>query len=220
MVAYPIVRCVTKERFDLDSGNLALDWANEVGGPGERLHLHEGHRLAQTYDDLVALELQAGELGRSEARALRRAASGRPAEADRVGEKAMALSRSIYRVFSAIAAGRKPPAADMALLAAAAEDANRRRRLVLVNGRLEWMWPTDDAALERVLWPVSGAAAQLLTAQRIEILRECASDTCEWLFLDRSRNRTKRWCSMSGCGNRAKARRHYERVRAKRGAKG
>lgn len=204
---------MTEQRFDLDAGNLALDWANEVGGSSERL------RLAKSYDDLVALELQAGELRPSEARALRRAAARRPTDAGKVADRAMALSRNVYRVFSAIAAGRKPPPADVAVLVGEAEDANRQQRLVPANGRLEWRWRNDDGALERVLWPVAHAAADLLTSDRLVILRECASDTCEWLFLDRSHSRTKRWCSMSGCGNRAKARRHYERVRAKRGTK-
>jgi predicted RNA-binding Zn ribbon-like protein len=44
-------------------------------------------------------------------------------------------------------------------------------------------------------------------------LRPCANDECRLFLVDRSRAGTARWCSMSGCGNRMKARRHYSRTR-------
>jgi predicted RNA-binding Zn ribbon-like protein len=46
-------------------------------------------------------------------------------------------------------------------------------------------------------------------------LKACANDECQWAFYDRSRNHSRHWCSMAECGNRAKARVHYDR--AKRG---
>ncbi|MDG4822970.1 CGNR zinc finger domain-containing protein [Asanoa sp. WMMD1127] len=45
-------------------------------------------------------------------------------------------------------------------------------------------------------------------------LRPCANDECRLYLLDRSRTNTARWCSMAICGNRMKARRHYQRARA------
>jgi predicted RNA-binding Zn ribbon-like protein len=44
-------------------------------------------------------------------------------------------------------------------------------------------------------------------------LRACANEECRLFLLDRSRPNTARWCSMKACGNRLKARRHYERTR-------
>jgi predicted RNA-binding Zn ribbon-like protein len=64
-----------------------------------------------------------------------------------------------------------------------------------------------------VLWPVVLAAADLLTSGDRARIHECAGPGCGWLFLDTSRNRRRRWCTMQGCGNRAKARRFYERAR-------
>ncbi|HXO42658.1 MAG TPA: CGNR zinc finger domain-containing protein, partial [Thermoanaerobaculia bacterium] len=58
------------------------------------------------------------------------------------------------------------------------------------------------------------SAAELLTSDKWRRVRECAGSDCTWLFLDRSRNRSRRWCAMQTCGNRAKARRHYRRARA------
>jgi predicted RNA-binding Zn ribbon-like protein len=63
------------------------------------------------------------------------------------------------------------------------------------------------------LRPIARSAAELLTSETLSRVRECGGATCTWLFLDASRNRSRRWCSMESCGNRAKARRHYRRRR-------
>ena len=79
-----------------------------------------------------------------------------------------------------------------------------------------WRWSDASTASDRIIWPVARSAADLLTGDTAELLRECAGEGCSWLFLDRSRNHRRKWCSMSSCGNRAKARRHYARTRSKR----
>ena len=73
--------------------------------------------------------------------------------------------------------------------------------------RIETAGPTIATLLAPVLW----SAGALLTGPQLAQIRECANDECLWLFVDDSRNRTRRWCSMQSCGNRAKARRHYLR---------
>jgi predicted RNA-binding Zn ribbon-like protein len=67
--------------------------------------------------------------------------------------------------------------------------------------------------LRQVLWPVIRSAADLVTSPDISQIRECGAPDCNWLFLDRSRSGRRRWCDMSTCGNRAKARRYYSRHR-------
>ncbi len=77
-----------------------------------------------------------------------------------------------------------------------------------------WDWQDDpEPALDRVLWPIIRSAAQLLIADELSRLKLCDADDCGWLFVDGSRNRSRRWCDMSDCGNRAKARRYRERQR-------
>ena len=66
-------------------------------------------------------------------------------------------------------------------------------------------------ALERVLWPVVRSAADLLTSPERGRVRRCGGANCDWLFMDNSRNHSRRWCDMGSCGNRAKARRYYAR---------
>jgi hypothetical protein len=51
----------------------------------------------------------------------------------------------------------------------------------------------------------------LLTSDDLSSVRECAANWCDWLFLDNSRNQSRRWCDMKICGNRTKASRYYRR---------
>jgi predicted RNA-binding Zn ribbon-like protein len=74
-----------------------------------------------------------------------------------------------------------------------------------------WGWSGPTSA-EDMLWPVAYSFASLLTSGLLERIHECEGEGCGWLFLDQSRNRSRKWCDMSDCGNRAKARRHYLKV--------
>ncbi|GAA1534293.1 CGNR zinc finger domain-containing protein [Kribbella lupini] len=71
-------------------------------------------------------------------------------------------------------------------------------------------WQADDAAGELAL-----AAWRLLEGEDLSRLRQCQDDGCGWLFLDRSKNGSRRWCSSADCGNRARAKRHYARTHAR-----
>lgn len=66
--------------------------------------------------------------------------------------------------------------------------------------------------LERILWPIAQSAAELLTSSELGTVRLCEAPDCAWLFLDQSCNRSRRWSDMKVCGNRQKARRHYQRT--------
>jgi predicted RNA-binding Zn ribbon-like protein len=87
----------------------------------------------------------------------------------------------------------------------------RYRRLVPEREGFGWTWVESEEPLEDVLWPVAQSAAELLTSDAMERVKECRNQQCTWLFVDRSRNGSRRWCDMKDCGNRAKARRHYAR---------
>lgn len=61
------------------------------------------------------------------------------------------------------------------------------------------------------------SAIPILTSkEESERIKICPGDDCGWMFLDESKNRRRRWCSMELCGNREKARRHYKRKIAKK----
>jgi predicted RNA-binding Zn ribbon-like protein len=129
---------------------------------------------------------------------------GAPAELD----AAIAFREAIYRIFAAASAGAEPVPEDLALLNQTLAAAPARQRLVRMDGHYVW----DVGSLgETPLAPVAWSAADLLVGPLLGRVRLCANERCRWLFLDESKSGNRRWCSMSACGNRAKAHRHYAR---------
>ncbi|HME91207.1 MAG TPA: ABATE domain-containing protein [Myxococcaceae bacterium] len=196
--------------FDLSGGRLCLDFANTQGGrvtePIERL---------KSYADLVSWSRQAGTVSASAARRLLEESSRHPKRAAAVLERARELREAIYRIWVAEIRGEQAAAADLELLNSLLGKALSQQRLVREEHRYALGWRDDDA-LESILWPVAKSAAELLTSEEARLVRQCeafASNDCAWLFIDETRNRSRRWCSMASCGNRAKARRHYHRAR-------
>ncbi|CAA9573212.1 MAG: hypothetical protein AVDCRST_MAG88-2547, partial [uncultured Thermomicrobiales bacterium] len=130
---------------------------------------------------------------------------------------ALVLREAIFRVFAAIAHDRPPATDDLDALSGAWADALPHARLRDTAAGFDWRW-SGEAALERPLWPVVQSAVTLLTTQDLTRVKVCAStDSCGWLFLDTSRNRSRQWCDVAYCGNRARARRHYARTKGERG---
>jgi predicted RNA-binding Zn ribbon-like protein len=195
--------------FELDAGVLCLDFVNTRGSlSGEHLH---------SYADLVDFAHQSALLTPSEARRLQAQAQRRPAAAGEVLERARRLRQALFAMFSTLAAGQTPATADLAILNAELATGMSHACVQGTASGYRWGWRGDG--FDRVLWPVVRSAADLLTsdAQR-PLVRECGAGDCRWLFLDTSKNRSRQWCSMRSCGNREKARRHYQRLKAKRSA--
>ena len=195
---------------NLIGGRECLDFANTVGG---NRHIYQREYL-NSYADLVVWSRLAGLVTYSEAQHLMAKATRRPAEADYVFERAILLREAIYRIFSAITAGGSPETADLAILNGALTEALARLQITLTEDGFTWTWRKEPKALDPMLWPVVRSAGELLTSEDLHRIRECAGDTCSWLFIDTSRNHSRRWCDMKDCGNRAKAKRHYERSRS------
>ena len=196
--------------FGLSALGLCLGFANTLE---DRLTGHP-HETLNSYGDLLAWGSRQGILMGREAERLARQASRRPARAASTLERAVALREAIYRIFSAVAGGHSAPPADLAILNAVLAAALASLRIVTMGDGFAWVWPRGEEMLDRVVWPVALSAADLLTSSERRAVRECAAANCGWLFLDTTRNRSRRWCDMKVCGNRAKARRHYERKRA------
>ncbi len=199
----------TDFQFDLSGGALSLDFANTVSGRIDP-EAHVDH--VQTYDDLIAFAQQSKLLPTTQAGALRSDAGRHPEPAAQVLHTATALREAVYRTFSALAAGKPAASADLRHIEREAIEAMGHRSLERSNGDYRWDWKWDSAnRLERVLWPIAQSAAELLTSGDFRDVHECEARNCAWLFLDKSRNGSRRWCDMKICGNREKARRHYER---------
>jgi len=194
--------------FELTGGALCVDFTNTWGDrrrpESDRLH---------GYDDLLAFAAEAGGIDRGAVAALRRAARRSPAQARAVMAGALRLRDALYRLLAAEARGRRPAADDVEAVNGALAEALPYLRLSRRAGAYVWRWTPGEDPLAAPLRPVARSAADLLTSGDLARVRECDGADCTWLFLDQSRNRSRRWCSMEGCGNRAKARRHYHRHR-------
>jgi predicted RNA-binding Zn ribbon-like protein len=200
-------------RLRIVGGNLAVDFVNTVDGEPD---WEPGFDTLRSYEDLVGWGYHVGIL--SEGRALRlvREARGRSAEAEAVHTRALALRDDLYEVFRALALGTRPPPGGVEALRVAETEALSRARLVPGDGGYVWEWP-DERDLAGMLWPVVHAATGLLTSGPLDRLKACVG--CRWLFIDESRNRSRRWCTMEVCGTHEKVRRYLER-RATRRKKG
>ncbi|HVD30861.1 MAG TPA: ABATE domain-containing protein [Methylomirabilota bacterium] len=199
--------------IELAGGALALDFANTVGGT----HVSPTHDHLRSYGDIASFAVLAGALSPSVAKRLAERAERDPRRAAAVYELGIALRESIWAVFSALASGDSPRDPDLALIGDAAAAGAARSRLVYDRDGVGWSLPSDAEDLERPLWDIARSAADILTSdEKRDRVKECASTTCEWVFLDRSRNHSRRWCDMSDCGNRAKARRFQAKRHAVR----
>ena len=117
---------------------------------------------------------------------------------------------------ASVASRRPPPVRALDDLNEALTVTLGRTRIVRRGPGFVWEWKTGHDALDRLLWPVIRSAAEVLTSADVAAVRACAAPACGRLFLDGSRNGTRRWCDMAVCGNRAKVRRHYARRRSRR----
>jgi predicted RNA-binding Zn ribbon-like protein len=197
--------------FELTGGVLCLDFANTVDN---RPDPERRRDLLTKYPDLISWGRQTEAIAAKEATVLLRASRRRPRLGAEALTRATALREVIYRVFSVMASAEPPPSSDLKSLSDAAVDAASHRRLVPHAGGFIWEWHASAGeALDRLLWPIARSAEELLISDRFRSVRECAADTCGWLFLDTSRSQSRRWCDMRVCGNRAKARRFYRRAR-------
>ncbi|MGT0195530.1 CGNR zinc finger domain-containing protein [Burkholderia pyrrocinia] len=126
--------------------------------------------------------------------------------------RALALREALYRLFHAQAERHEPQADDLALLGGFLAEASPRVALARVDGGYAWRIGDAGATLAGLLSPVLWSAIDLLGGARLAKVKRCANDACQWLFIDDSKNGSRRWCSMSSCGNRAKAYRHYHKA--------
>ena len=199
-------------RSRLIAGELCLEFANTAGWHASD---HPQESLNR-YEDLLSWCRRARLVDTAGAGRLLREARRRPAAAARAVRRAISIREIIYRIFVALLRGQPPARSDLEAFNRAVSSALKHLRVVPVTGRFIWSWEGGQRALDGVLWPILRSAADLLTSERRDRVGQCADDRgCGWLFLDRTKNRSRRWCDMEDCGNRAKARRHYQRIRSR-----
>jgi len=199
-----------KSPFEFTGGNLCLDFANTVDHRGTERETE----LLTDYARLVRWGEEAGALTKKTAEKLTNLATDSPGNAQLVLRRAVQLRDAIYDLFSAVAQRRGIPSTALGAVNRAAQVAAEHVQVISTNRHFNWDWVSPESHLDSTLWPVARAAAELLTSEDVAKVRQCASATCDWLFLDKTKNHRRRWCDMKTCGNRDKARRYYQRQKA------
>ncbi len=196
--------------LDLKSGHPALEFTNTVNNhasayPGETLFEHE---------HLLSWAKRVGLLHGGQVQMLKQKATNQPDEAAVVFTKSLELREVIYRIFVAQTKGKTPADADLALLNSILARLTSGAQVVHRFGEFEWQWNFDENALEALLLMIALSAVDLMTSENYKRVGQCADEQgCGWLFVDTSKNHSRRWCDINDCGNRAKQRRYQQRAR-------
>lgn len=202
---------VYQGKLNLAEQRLCLEFANTANRPDSDQPVEELH----SYADLVAWARRVGLLSEDEAQIQLKQAAQRPADGAVILERSLELREAIYQIFSAVAGGRPVGTADISLLNHWLRQAQDRLHVVTTDSGFTWQWGDPGASWGQMLGPVVQSAAELLVSADLARVKECADDRgCGWLFVDTSRNQSRRWCSMESCGNRAKVRRHRRKQAA------
>ena len=193
---------MNKLPFKLNAEHVALDFVNTLD---DRYAPRGPRELLPSYADVIRFCRQAGILTHAEAARL----SALPgASQEKALRSAIELRELLARVFYRWLERRSPSAEDRLALEEWSAACARHRELRWKNEHLEWTWKALAADAEAPALLLAQRALDLLIGAEPPRLHACASETCRWLFLDTSKNRTRRWCDMKICGNRAKARRY------------
>ena len=197
----------TGPEFRLLGGDAALDFMNTRSGP-------DAPELLTDYDALLRFGLAAGAINELEAHRLRQQAYTGPRAEESTHARAVELRQAMADVFEAAIEGRRPPTDAIVNLRSAESRAVAHAKLIRQGSTFEWTWG-NDGDLGRPIWPIVHAAIELLTNGPLDRVKRC--QTCRWWFVDRSKNRSRRWCSMTDCGTAAKSKAFVARRAAKRG---
>ncbi len=187
---------------------VCVDFVNTVEWRTDPARIDE---QLKSFDDLVSWAQKHEVVSDAIARKIQRRAREHPRVAGQTLDRALSFRDAIYRVLSSTAARQSVPSENLDHISQEAALFAPQIRLRQSGTLFDWEWAGDADALDRLLWPVVQSITTLLTSPLLSRIRECEGPGCGWIILDNTKNRSKRWCSMETCGNRAKVKRFYQR---------
>jgi predicted RNA-binding Zn ribbon-like protein len=193
----------------LVAGGLALDFANTSSGRGGEQRLdHLRHAT-----DVVACARHAGVLDEAAASRLTEKIDAADRAFASFLDDALSLREAVYRIAASIAHRHAPDQADLSFLSARCAAALAKATIEMGGEGARWRWPNAEPIPEAVLGPIALSAVGLLRESDPKRIKQCPGEHCGWVFFDMTKNGSRRWCEMKVCGNRAKAKTHYQRHR-------
>lgn len=209
---------MTEEKKSLDDlsligGALCLDFINTLDWRGRE----ERHDYLADYQGLLGWWSLMGLITPQEADELADRAALDPGAAEDAAARAVRLRESLYRVFTSFQEPEQVPGEDLDRLNQGLAQAFSGVALWRSGEGLIRDFTDRDQSLDWPLKPVLRSALEVLTQVPPERIKTCRNQECGWLFWDKSKNRSRCWCDMADCGNRAKAGRFYRRNKASAG---
>jgi predicted RNA-binding Zn ribbon-like protein len=193
--------------LSLLGGSSCLDFVNTLDWRGTDNPVE----FLCTFQDLVAWSRHAGTISNQDAKMIYQRFKSLSSEKTRILQKAIKLRETIYRIYSSLSDGLVPPNKDLEVFNNYLSATMTHSQIVKTKDGYHWDTNGDKAKLDWILNPLIRSAAELLVSDGLKRVKKCGDPACGWLFLDTSRNKSRRWCDMSDCGNRAKANRFYKK---------
>ena len=188
-------------------GRLCLDFVNTLDWRGT----DSPQEFLKSYDDLVKWSRHAGICSQPESVKLAKMAEQLNAGANKALNRALKLREAIYRLFAAGITNQNPLKDDLAIFNENLSRSMKDSQIVPTADGYAWDITGNQTNLDWILNPIVRSAAEILVSDERKKVKACADSACGWLFIDVSRNRSRRWCDMQDCGNRAKATRFYQK---------
>lgn len=188
-------------------GRSCLDFTNTLDWRGS----DQPVEFLDSYQDLVAWSIHAGTISAKEASHINQLSKKRLSKQTKVLRKAIRLRETIYRIFSSLSDGKPAPNDDLIAFNKFLSQTMKNSQIVRTKNGYQLDSKGEMTKLGWILNPLIHSAADLLVSEELKRVKKCGDPACGWLFLDTSRNKSRRWCNMSDCGNRAKAKRFYKK---------
>ena len=202
----------TVHEVNIVGGKPCLDFTNTVYWRDRE----DRQELLKTYPNLVDWAFRIKLILIDQAEYLKTWADKNPDQAESARRRAIDLRDLIYRIFSDLAEGRLVDEDDLDRLSFEWNRRMSHSRLVQECEGFHWEMNSEKKSPNAILDPIMASCIDLLTSRNVRRIKKCADHYCSWLFYDKSRNLSRRWCDMKDCGNRAKFNRFYKRAKTKK----
>lgn len=202
-----LMESATDRRFYIIANNLALDFVNTliVNEKGEPLE------LLGSFDDLIDWLSATGTIDAERTSLANRKLKG--VTKTQIFERALRFRGELKKMARAVSEGNRVPASAVDAINEILAESRGHFELFKTSAGYATAFRTDHEDFADVLIPIAQSAARLLSEGDLSLVHKCQNSACVLYFYDNSKRHGRRWCSMSACGNRAKAAAHYQRTR-------